>query len=288
MHVFLTWRTKKLARSLKFEPNYVTNLQTVMSKSINLKVRPQICVSTLITFCQLNTILVRDHEQDAVLMYRESIMIQSQIYGSEHLSVANSLHNLGNCYRDLSDFDKSFDCLSRSLSLLRIFVEDENEEVADTCHCLALTLVRKCELDEASWLFERALTIRKKKLGAMDLNVASSTYNLAVIHQMRGAWSTAMKHCKEAVRIQKMTVGDNNAITANTIECIGRIHMDKREFEDSIQCFRKCISQDKPMLQRECGSIDREASCLKPRKISSPQGCMQPNSWASLCPIQTS
>jgi len=59
-------------------------------------------------------------------------------------------------------------------------------------------------------LFERALTIRKKKLGAMDLNVASSTYNLAVIHQMRGAW----RHCKEAVRIQKMTVGDNNAITA--------------------------------------------------------------------------
>ena len=157
MHVFLTWRTKKLARSLKFEPNCVTNLQTVMSKSINLKVRPHICVSTLITFCQLNTILVRDHEQDAVLMYREAIMIQSQIYGSEHLSVANSLHNLGNCYRDLSDFEKSFDCLSRSLSLLRIFFEDENEEVADTCHCLALTLVRKCELDEASFYFEKSI-----------------------------------------------------------------------------------------------------------------------------------
>jgi len=214
-------------------------------------------VSTLTTCCQLNTILVRDHEQDAVLMYREAIMIQSQIYGSEHLSVANSLHNLGNCYRDLSDFEKSFDCLSRSLSLLRMFFEDENEEVADTCHCLALTLVRKCELGEASSLFERALTIRKKKLGAMDLNVASSTYNLAVIHQMRGAWSTAMKHCKEALRIQKMTVGDNNAITASTVECIGRIHMDKREFEDSIQCFRKCMSQDKPMLQRECGVIYR-------------------------------
>jgi tetratricopeptide (TPR) repeat protein len=228
---------------------------------------PNICVYFKL-LCQLNKILLHDHEQDAVLMYREAIMIQSQLYGSEHLSVANSLHNLGNCYRDLSDFEKSFDCLSRSLSLLRLFFEDENEEIADTCHCLALTLARKCELDEASSLFERALTIRKKKLGAMDLNVASSTYNLAVIHQMRGAWSIAMKHCKDALRIQKMTVGDDNAITASTIECIGRIHMDKREFEDSIQCFRNCISQDKPMLQLECGVIYRSrGESFKARKM---------------------
>ena len=94
-----------------------------MSKSINLKVRPQIYVSALITISQLNKILVRDHGQDAVLMYREAIMIQLQLYGSKHLSVANSLHNLGNCYRDLSDFEKSFDCLSRSLTLVRIFLK---------------------------------------------------------------------------------------------------------------------------------------------------------------------
>jgi tetratricopeptide (TPR) repeat protein len=199
---------------------------------------------------------VHGHEKDAVLMYRESIMIQTQLYGTEHISVANLLHNLGNCFRELADFEKSFDCLSRSLSLLRMFFEDENEEVADTCHCLALTLVKKCELDEASLLFERALTIRKKKLGALDLNVASSAYNLALIHQMKGAWGTAMKHCAEALRIQKLTLGDNNDITASTLECIGHIHMDKGEFEDSIQCFRRCISQ-KPKLQRECGIIYR-------------------------------
>ncbi len=197
------------------------------------------------------------HEKDAVFMYREAIMIQTQLYGTEHICVANSLHNLGNCFRELADFEKSFDCLSKSLSLLQIlFEEDETEDIADTCHCLALTLVKKCELDEASFFFERALTIRKKRLGALDLNVASSTYNLALIHQMKGAWSTAAKHCAEALRIQKLTLGDNNAITASTLECIGRIHMDKGEFEDSLNCFRRCISQ-KPMLQRECGVIYR-------------------------------
>lgn len=190
-------------------------------------------------------------------MYREAIMIQSQLYGTEHLSVANSLHNLGNCYRDLSDFEKSCDCLTKSLSLLQMHFEDENEEVADSYHCLGLTLVKSCELDEAILHFEKALTIRKNKLGTLDLNVASTSYNLAVIHYMKGAWSASMKYCKEALKIQKMILGDNNIITINTLEYIGRIHMDKGDFEGSMQCLRKCISHDKPKLQRECGVLYR-------------------------------
>jgi tetratricopeptide (TPR) repeat protein len=190
-------------------------------------------------------------------MYREAIMIQSQFYGTEHLSVANSLHNLGNCYRDLSDFEKSCDCLTKSLSLLQMHFEDENEEVADSYHCLGLTLVKRCELDEAILHFERALTIRKNKLGSLDLNVASSSYNLAVIHYMKGAWSAAMKYCEEALKIQRIAVGDDNVITINTLECIGRIHMDKGDFEGAMQCFRKCISQHTPKLQRECGVLYR-------------------------------
>ena len=189
-------------------------------------------------------------------MYREAIMIQTQLHGTDHLSVANTLHNLGNCYRDLCDFEKSAECLSKSLSLSTInFEGDENEEVADTLHCLAMTLVSTCELDDAASLFERALAIRKKKLGAFDLNIASTLSNLAHILQLRGNWATGMKHCKEALRIQRMTVGDDSPITTETLECIGRIHMDKREFESAIQCFNQCISQGKSKLQRECGVI---------------------------------
>lgn len=212
-------------------------------------VRAELCYKLANSYVQVNK-----HE-DAVSMYREAIMIQSQLHGTDHLSVANSLHNLGNCYRDLTDFEKSAECLTRSLSLSTVNFQEENEEVADTCHCLAMTLMSTCELDEARTLFERALAIRKKKLGAVDLNTASTLYNLAVIGQMKGTWSNAMKHCKEALRIQRMTVGDDNIITARTLECIGRIHMDKREFENAIQCFNKCISQGYLKLQRECGIL---------------------------------
>ena len=143
----------------------------------------------------------------------------------------------------------------KSLQLSTSNFEDENEEVADTCHCLAMTLMSICELDEASSLFERALAIRKKKLGALDLNIASTLYYLGMIGQMRGSWNISMKHCKEAVRIQRMVLGDDNPITASTLECIGRIHMDKREFENAIQCFTKCISHGNLKLQREMGNI---------------------------------
>ena len=213
------------------------------------EIRADLCYKLANSYVQVNK-----HE-DAVLMYREAIMIQSQLHGNDHLSVANSLHNLGNCYRDLTLYQKSAECLTRSLSLSTVNFQDENEEVADTCHCLAMTLMSTCELDEATSLFERALAIRNKRLGALDLNTGSTLYSLAVIGQMRGTWNNATKHCKEALRIQRMTVGDDNVITARTLECTGRIHMDKREFENAIQCFNKCISQGKLKLQRECGIL---------------------------------
>lgn len=206
--------------------------------------------------CKLaNSYVHVDKHQDAVLMYREAIMIQSQIFGVDHLSVANSLHNLGNCYRDLCEFDKSAECLSKSLTLLSQNYGLDNEDVADTCHCLAETMISRCELDDAVTYLERALAIRRKTLGALDLNIASSLYNLAVISQMKGNWSNAMKYGKEALRIQRMSVGDNSPITVNTLECIGRVHKDKRDFEAAIQCFNKCIANGKTLLNQEVGSI---------------------------------
>lgn len=219
--------------------------------------------------CKLaNSYVHVDKHHDAVLMYREAIMIQSQIFGVDHLSVANSLHNLGNCYRDLCEFDKSADCLTKSLTLLSQNYGVENEDVADTCHCLAETLISQCELDEAITYLERALAIRRKKLGALDLNIASSLYNLAMISQSKGNWSNAMKYGKEALRIQRMTVGDNSPITLKTLECIGRVHKDKRDFEAAIQCFDKCISNGETLLNQEVGEIhDFRGETEKAREV---------------------
>lgn len=182
-------------------------------------------------------------------------MIQSQIFGKVHLSVANSLHNLGNCYRDIGDLDKSAECLSKSLSLLTLAFGEENVDVADTSHCFAVTLMARSDFDDAISLFERALAIRKKRLGSHNLSTASTLYNLAVAFQLTGGWTNAMKYCKEALKIQRLTLGDNNPIVSSTLECIGRIHKDKRDFEYAIQCFTTCIEQGTTRLVREIGLI---------------------------------
>lgn len=85
-------------------------------------------------------------------------MIQTQQHGTDHLSVASTLHNLGNCYRDLCDFAKSHECLLKSLHISTMNYEEDNEEVADTLHCLGMTLMSTCELDDAISYLERAFS----------------------------------------------------------------------------------------------------------------------------------
>jgi tetratricopeptide (TPR) repeat protein len=191
-------------------------------------------------------------------MYREAIMIQSQIFGVDSVSVANSLHNLGNCYRDYGDFERSVECLTKALGILTLALGEDHEDVADTCHCLGVTMRMRCEFQEAVPLFERALTIRKKKLGPQHISTASSLYNLALVSQMKGDWAHAIKHCKEALRIQRTTLGDNNRVTMNTLECAGRIHYGKHDFENALKCFKSSYDQGNIMLLREIGLIYKD------------------------------
>lgn len=200
-------------------------------------------------------------------MYREAIMIQTQLHGAEHLSVANSLHNIGNCYRNLSDFEKSAECLTKSMSILQKCFDDENEELADTYHCLALTRMARCELEEATSLFETSLSIWKK-LGSSNLKIATALHNLGLIGQMKGTWSSALANCNDALKMQRIMSGDDDSVMAGTLECMGRIYIDKREFEPALQCFWRCIAQDKQELQLECGIIYRtRGESLKAREM---------------------
>ena len=63
-----------------------------------------------------------------------------------------------------------------------------------------------------------------------------------------------MKHAKEALKVKRMTVGDDSPLTLETLEVIAKIHMDTREFEDAIKGFENCLSHNSK-LQREIGLI---------------------------------
>lgn len=185
-------------------------------------------------------------------------MIQTQIFGVNHVSVANALHNLGNCYRDYGDFNKSEECLTKALGILTLSLGDEHEDVADTCHCLGVTLMARSEFHEAIPLLERALSIRKKQLGLQHVSTASSLYNLALVFQVKGSWVSAIKYCKEALKIQRASLGENNAVTMSTLLCAGRIHYGKGDFENAIRCFRSSFEQGNMMILRELGLVYKD------------------------------
>lgn len=185
-------------------------------------------------------------------------MIQSQIYGVDHISVANSLHNLGNSYRDFGDLDKSVECLTRALGILSLALGDEHEDVADTCHCLGVTLTARSEFHEAIPMFERALDIRKRQLGPQHISTASSSYNLALVFQLKGSWLSAIKYCKDALRHQRATLGDANLVTISTLICAGRIHYGKGDLENAIKCFRSAFEHGNTSILLDIGLVYKD------------------------------
>ena len=182
-------------------------------------------------------------------------MIQSQVFGVDHVSVANSLHNIGNCYRDYGDLDKSVECLTKALRILTLSLGDEHHDVADTSHCLGLSLTARSEFQEAILLFEKALSIRRKQLGVQHISTSSSLFSLGLVFQTIGSWISAIKYCKDALKIQKLILGDNSPITTTTLVCAGRIHYGKGDYENAFKCFRSGFEQGNIRLLRELGLI---------------------------------
>ena len=73
------------------------------------------------------------------------------------------------------------------------------------------------ELEHAMSLFESALTVKNKKLGAFELNITSTLYNLGHILQLNGNCVAGMKYCKEALVIQRVAICDSSPITRTTL-----------------------------------------------------------------------
>ena len=80
-----------------------------------------------------------------------------------------------------------------------------------------IELYQQGKYDEAIPLAEKALAIRKKRLGDNHLDTAESLNNFALIYESQGRYSEAEPLYKEALAIIKQQLGDNHPSTASSL-----------------------------------------------------------------------
>ena len=89
--------------------------------------------------------------------------------------------------------------------------------MAETRNNLATLYYAQGRYEEARPLYERALAVEQKKLGAAHPSLATTLSNLAELHRAEGQLDEAIKLHRRALDVREKALGPNHPETAQSL-----------------------------------------------------------------------
>ena len=102
---------------------------------------------------------------EAEQLYQRDIKSKEHYLGPEHLSVANTIHNLATLYHEQEKYTEAELLYQRALAIREKQPDTNPLEIATDLYLLAVVYTKMGRCSEAKPLYQQALTIRQEKLG---------------------------------------------------------------------------------------------------------------------------
>lgn len=111
----------------------------------------------------------------AIRCLSDSLSVRELILGKRNIEVAETLHNIGNCFAKQNDHDNAAIHYEQSLIIKRM-IDGKSLSTAKTLHTIGLVNEEIGLLDDAFEYYEDAYKIRLNALGETSLDVAFSLH----------------------------------------------------------------------------------------------------------------
>jgi tetratricopeptide (TPR) repeat protein len=181
-----------------------------------------------------------EHNKAHQLLLR-SLRIQQAVLGSEHLSTAITLFNLGvTC----SNLRKHFDAAGRFGQCLRVteIVYGINHiNTASTIDSLGLAFAAMERYDVAITHFQRAHYIKVTYLGTEHISVAQTSANLAKMYAKNGDFRSSVDYYEQALSVLETNMGREHAQVALLIERLAGVRSSMGMYEEATRLYREAL-----------------------------------------------
>ncbi len=147
----------------------------------------------------------------AMPLLHDALILGRRSLGPEHVSIAQSLNDLGVLHRESGDLDGARPLLEESLAMRRHLLGNEHKDVAVTLVELARVLSDRGLDAQAESLVRESLAIRRKVFGEEDREVATSMNDLALLLFRRGDLDGAEPLFRRNVEINMKVLGPEHA-----------------------------------------------------------------------------
>ncbi len=197
--------------------------------------------------------------ESAQELARESLELRTQLLGSAHGDVAQSLDTLGTTQQHRGEYREAERSFRRALALRTELHGPRHLDVAESVNnLLGLLTVAGGDFAERESLALEGLALRRELLGAEHLSVSQSLNNLAAQYYQQGASEQLEKaevHYRDALEIRRRHLGDLHPDVAiveiNLAEVLstqGRFPDAERLFRRAVGTLRSALGDDHPQV----------------------------------------
>ena len=191
-----------------------------------------------------------------------ALKIRRRVLGDEHLSVAESLNDLGLALRwksgDYSEFNSEI-LFREALATRRKLLGAEHADTLESMNNLGEWLTNLGKDEEAESLLREALEGRRRTLVDEHVDVASSLLNLAACLQSKADRKEHLVEAEELARkalaMRRKLLHDDHPHLADNLQSLGRLtyrkgdHVEaERLMREALDIFRKLYDADHPSV----------------------------------------
>jgi len=159
----------------------------------------------------------RGHFNEALDLFNTALATQTSLLGSSHVTVANTLNNIGVLLVDQDRFEEAEEKFQRALEIRQEVHGSIHADVAASLNNLAGLHDMRSELDKARKMYQEALQIRVRLFSKHHPAVAQSLNNLAQLQVTAGDYQEAERLFRNSLNVLKTCHGPRHPDVASCL-----------------------------------------------------------------------
>ncbi|MBN3925291.1 MAG: tetratricopeptide repeat protein [Nostoc sp. NMS4] len=183
--------------------------------------------------------------------YEKCLVVTQKRFGSEHLSVAQSLNNLALIYQLQGYYKKAEPLCLQALELTQRLLGQEDLLVATSLNNLAELYKLQGRYQEAEPPFLQALELRQHLLGQKHSLVATSFNNLAELYKLQERYREAEPFCNKALEMYESLLGQENLLFATSLNNLATLYFYQKFYMEAEPMFLQVLELRQRLLGKD-------------------------------------
>jgi len=188
---------------------------------------------------------------NAMLLYKDSLDIQSSIYGDMHPSTATVRLEMGRIHCRNALYDKAMEDYEYAQKVTESTLGKKHPSMAMILVCIGNVHEKRNNYQHAMQLYKQSLQTDQMEDSSLKLQRALTLEHIGNVHTELEEYDMAMKAYTDALATKEGTLGKDHPSVARTLVCVGNVHALRNDHENAMQLFEEAKKSQEASLGSE-------------------------------------